>query len=250
MSEGTKIIINQEKNVSWAEISSSDEDEEKGLKVVQSPKVIRTEKYKNKRFVCSIMCVLILFIGYLLIMMWVFHANDEGSEGTSSSITARVGSFHHSHRIYRCDDRGFDCCYLYTEQHNYQFNPKYIVGKDEEGSNCPSLEAIVRRYNDYLELYEMNANCTEVVCCHVDNTKENKIRNNRDEVETLVIKSEVKPNNHLKSCPSIPHLMFMETHHYPDPNQDLYILGGLFALLCFWGICSNSSRGRRSRGRV
>ena len=155
----------------------------------------------------------------------------------------------HNHRIHRCDDRGFDCCYLYTEQHNYQFNPKYIVGKDEEGSNCPSLEDIVKRYNEYLEEYEMNANCSEVVCCHVDNTKENKIRNHRDEVETLVIKSEVKPNIHLKSCPSISHLMYMETQHYPDPNQDLYILCGLGVLLCCLGIFSNSSRGRRSRGR-
>lgn len=249
MSEESQKLTKQEKNVSWAEVSSSDEDEEKGLKAVQSPRVIRTDDYKNKRFICSMGCVLILFIGYLLLMQWVFYVNDGGSEGTSSSIAARVGAFHHNHRVYSCDDRGFDCCYLYTEQHNYQFNPKYIVGKDEEGSNCPSLEAIVRRYNDYLELYEMNANCSEVTCCHVDNTKENKIRNHRDEVETLVIKTEVKPNNHLKSCPSISHLMYMETHDYPDPNQGLYIIGALFALLCCWGICSNSSKVRRSRGR-
>tara|TARA_Y100001958_G_scaffold154556_1_gene143710 strand:- start:610 stop:1434 length:825 start_codon:yes stop_codon:yes gene_type:complete len=271
MSEEAQKLTNQEKNVSWAEVSSSDEDEEKGLKAVQSPRVIRSDDYKNKRFICSMLCVLILFIGYLLLMLWLFHVNDEGSEGYhgsqeiseypessdssgyhSYSIEARAMFMGHNHRIHRCDDRGFDCCYLYTEQHNYQFNPKYIVGEDEEGSNCPSLKGIVGRYNDYLELYEMNANCSEVVCCHVDNTKENKIRNHRDEVETLVIKSEVKPNNHLKSCPSISHLMYMETQHYPDPNQDLYILGGLFALLCLWGICSNSSRGSRgsrSRGR-
>ena len=249
MSEESQKLTKQEKDVSWTEVSSSDEDEEKGLKAFQSPRVIRIDDYKNKRFICSMLCVLILFIGYLLLMLWVFHANDGGSEGTSSSITARAGGFHYNHRIHRCDDRGFDCCYLYTEQHNYQFNPKYIVGEDEEGSNCPSLKGIVGRYNDYLELYEMNANCSEVVCCHVDNTKENKIRNHRDEVETLVIKSEVKPNNHLKSCPSISHLMYMETQHYPDPNQDLYILGGLCALLCLWGICSNSSRGSRGRGR-
>ena len=235
MSEESQKLTKQEKNVSWAEVSSSDEDEEKGLKAVQSPRVIRTKDYKNKRFIFSMGCVLILFIGYLLLMQWVFHVNDEGSEGTSSSITARVGGFHHNHRIYRCDDRGFDCCYLYTEEHNYQFNPKYIVGKDEEGSNCPSLEAIVHRYNHYLELYEMDANCTEVVCCHVDNTKENKIRNHRDEVETLVIKSEVKLAG--PKCPSISELMYMEINHYPDPNQDLYIIGGLFALLCLWGIC-------------
>ena len=77
----------------------------------------------------------------------------------------------------------------------------------------PTLKEIVNKYNEYLELYEMTANCSEVVCCHVDNTEENKVRNHRDEVETLVIKSEVKPNNHLKSCPSISHLMYMETQH-------------------------------------
>jgi hypothetical protein len=238
MSEGTKIIINQKKNVSWAEVSSSEEDEEQGLKAPQSPKVIRTDKYKNKRFICSMVCVLLLFIWYLLIMQWMFHANDEGSGETDGPITARVGRFHHNHRIHRCDDRGFDCCYLYTEQHNYQFNPKYIVGKDEEGSNCPSLEGIVGRYNDYLELYEMNANCTEVPCCHVDNTRENKIRNHRVEVELLEIKSELKVINHVNTCPSINDLMFMETHHYPDPNQDLYIMVALFGLLFFWGLCS------------
>jgi len=246
MSEETKILTKQEKNVSWAEVSSSEEDEEQGLKAPQSPKVIRTDDYKNKRFIFSMVCLLILFITYLLIMLWVFHANDEGSEGTSSSITARVGHFHHNHRIHRCDDRGFDCCYLYTEQHNYQFNPRYMVGKDEEGSNCPSLEAIVGRYNDYLELYEMNVNCTEVSCCHVDNTKENKIRNHRDEVETLEIEMQFKVINHVTTCPSIPDLMFMETHHYPCPNQDMYILGVLFGLICFWGICSNG----RPRSRM
>ena len=262
MSEESQKLTKQEKNVSWIEVSSSDEDEEKGLKAVQSPRVIRTDDYKNKRFIFSMGCVLILFIGYLFLMQWVFYVNDGGSEEISEypessdssgyhsySIEASARFMGHNHRIHRCDDRGFDCCYIYTEQHNYQFNPKYIVGEDEEGSNCPSLKAIVGRYNDYLKLYEMNANCTEVACCHVDNTQENKIRNHLDKVETLEIQSEVKPNNHLKSCPSISHLMYMETHHYPDPNQDLYILCGLGVLLCCWGMCSNSSKGHRSRGR-
>ena len=234
MSEESQKLTKQEKNVSWTEVSSSDEDEEKGLKAVQSPRVIRTEDYKNKRFIFSMGCVLILFIGYLFLMQWVFHVNDGGSEGTSSSITARIGGFHH--RIYRCDDRGFDCCYIYTEQHNYQFIPKYIVGKDEEGSNCPSLEAIVGRYNHYLEIYEMDANCTEVKCCLVDNTQENKIRNHQDEVETLVIKSEVKLGGN--KCPSISHLMYMETHHYPDPNRDIHMMIILFCILLFWGLFS------------
>ena len=238
MSEGTKIIINQKKNVSWAEVSSSEEDEEKGLNSPHSTNVILKEDYKNKRFISSLVCVLILFIGFLFIVYCVFHVNDEGSEGTISSITARIGGFHHNHRIHRCDDKGFDCCYLYTEQQHYQFNPRYMVGKDEEGNNCPSLEGVVGRYNDYLEIYELNANCTEVQCCHVDNTKENKIRNHRDEFEILEIKSESKVINHVTTCPSIPRLMFMETHHYPDPNRDLYIIGGLFAILFCWGLCN------------
>ena len=82
----------------------------------------------------------------------------------------------------------------------------------------------------------MNANCSDVVCCHVDNTKENKIRNHLNEVETLVIESEVKLGG--TKCPSISDLMFMETHNYPDPNRDLYIIGALFGILFFWGLCS------------
>ena len=92
-------------------------------------------------------------------MMWLFHVNDEGSEGYhgsqeiseypessdswdnhSYSIEARLIGGMHNNKIHRCDDRGFDCCYLYTEQHNYQFNPKYIVGEDEEGSNSSYLK--------------------------------------------------------------------------------------------------------------
>lgn len=270
----TQKLTHQEKTVSWAEISSSEEDEEQGLKSTEPSNVILIDKenYKNKKFICSMLCLLILFIVYLLLMNWVFHVNDGGSQeyhGSqeiseypessdssgyhSYSITARLGGvMAHHNRVHRCDDRGFDCCYLYTEKHNYQFNPKYIVGEDEEGSNCPSLKDIVGRYNEYLKLYEMNANCTEVVCCHVDNTQENKIRNHRDEVETLVIKK-VKQNNNLKSCPSISHLMYMEMNHYPDPNQDLYILVGLLALLCcLLGLSSNGYRYRnhpRSRSR-
>lgn len=240
--ETQNLTLIQEKKVTWSEVTSSDEDEdedeEQGLKIPRSPKIIRTDDVRNKKYIYSMLCLLLLFIGYLYLMLWVFHANDEGSEDKSISITARVGAFHHNHRIYRCDDRGFDCCYLYTEQHDYQFNPRYIVGKDEEGSNCPSLEDIVKRYNDYLEEYEINANCTEVQCCHVDNTKENKVRNHRDEVETLVIESEVKMINQVSTCPSIPHLMFMETHGYPDPNQDLYIMASLVGILFCWGLYS------------
>lgn len=237
MSEETKKLTNQEKIVSWQELSSSS-DEEEG-KAPQSPKVIRTgNEYRNKRFICSMLCLLILFIGYLLIMQWVFHENDGTYEPISDSIMASANRFHHNSRIHRCDDRGFDCCYIYTEQHNYQFNPRYILGKDEQGSNCPSLKDIVNRYNNYLELYEMNANCTEVQCCHVDNTKENKIRNHRDEVETLVIESELNVINHVTTCPSIHHLMYMESHNYPDPNRDLYIIGGIFVILICWVLCS------------
>ena len=49
MSEETQKYANQRKSI-WAEVSSSDEDEEKGLKAVQSPKVIRTDYHKNKDF--------------------------------------------------------------------------------------------------------------------------------------------------------------------------------------------------------
>jgi len=225
--------IIHEKKVTWSEVTSSDEDEEQGLKIPQSPKIIRTDDIRNKRFICGLYVLLIVFVLYLLFLMQlIFHGNDEGSE----SITASLNRFHHNHRIYRCNDRGFDCCYLYTEQHNYQFNPRYMVGKDEGGSNCPSLEDIVNRYNDYLEYYEMNANCTDVQCCHVDNTKENKVRNHRDENEILEIRMELKVINGISTCPSILRLMYMETHGYPNPNRDLYILLGFFMLLFCWGL--------------
>lgn len=234
-------VLKNEKTITWSEVSSSD-DEEQGLKVPKSPNVVYTNDYKNRNCICALILCILIFVGYLLLMYWVMHVNDEGDQNISSSspedITARLIGGMHNRRIYRCDDRGFDCCYIYTNNHRYKFDPKYFVGRDEEGSNCPTLKEIVNKYNSYLEKYDISANCSEVPCCHVDNTKENNIRNHRDEYEILEIHEELKVIYRKTTCSSIPHLMYMYVHNYPDPNSDLYLLGGLLCIIICLNICN------------
>lgn len=239
------------KKVILSEVSSSD-DEEQGLKVPKSPNVVYTNDYKNISCICALILFILMFIGYIALMYWVMHV-DDGDDGdgrnisspSPEDITARFVM--HNHRTYRCDDGGFDCCYIYTNDHKYKFKPKYFVGRDEEGSNCPTLKEIVNKYNHYLEKYDISANCSEVPCCHVNNTKENKIRNHREEYEILEIHEEL---NKKKPCSSISYLMYIHVKNYPDPDQDLYILGVLLCIGgCLMSCGNNPPRRGKARGR-
>lgn len=239
--EGEMQKLTTQENTLSCDVSTSDEDEEIGLKAPQSPKVIRTG---GKRILYSMIVLFIILCMFLLIMIWVFQDNDYSgySHNPITQTTARI--YHHNHRIYKCDDRGYDCCYIYTKDNKYQFKPRYIVGIDEQGSNCPSLEMIVYKYNQYLELYNNNANCSETKCCLIDNTEENKFRNHHEEYELLQIETESKVINGVSTCPTIPHLMYMHANNYPDPNEDLYIILALLFVFIFFMGCGGKRPSR------
>jgi len=225
----------KEKSVTFSELdSSSDDDEEKCInspRTPTSPKVIHSGRNYERE--C---CVTFVIIFLLLLFMVVFKMlfSDSQTEDVSGQNKLLAKVYGHTNHIYRCDDRGFDCCYIYTKEKHIQINPRYIVEKDSVGSNCPSLTKLVNLYNDYLNEYDNNVNCSKVTCCEIDNSEEIKERYGSDDHEMLEVDVESKHGG--STCPKATELISKYVHNYPSPYEDLYLLTILGAIVCCLGI--------------
>ena len=231
------------KSVSWQDSKTSDSDEENGTNsspAPSSPKVIRPNKKCSMRR-CIVFLVLVIILIVCIIFKLLFYNSIPTQDDVSGSnkLLAKVYS-HDNHYVHRCDDRGFDCCYIYTAEKNIQISPRYIVAKDESGSNCPSLKKLVNGYNDYLNDYDNNVNCSEVSCCKIDNSKENKIRYNHDFHEILEVELKAKNNNGVSTCPKVDELISKYIHNYPSPYEDIIFLSILGVIICCLGISSRN----------
>jgi len=241
MEEENKSLTKQEKNVSWAEDSSSDEDEEKGInspRTPTSPKVILSDRNYERECCVSFVIIFLLLLFMVVFKMLFPDSQTEDVSGTNK-LTAKIYG-HSNHHHYRCDDRGFDCCYIYTKGHNYQISPRYIVAKDEVSSNCPSLTRLVNGYNNYLNDYDNNVNCTEVTCCKIDNSEEIKVRYHSDAHELLEVNLESKEKGGKSTCPKIEELISKYVHNYPSPYEDYILLSILGVIVCCLGITSRN----------
>ena len=104
-------------------------------------------------------------------------------------------------------------------------------------------------YNNYLNEYDNNVNCTEVTCCKIDNSEEIKVRYHSDAHELLEINLESKGKGRRNTCPKIEELISKYVHNYPSPYQDLILLAVLGTILCCLGSTSSSKSRSRSRPR-
>lgn len=241
MEDEKQNLTKQEKSVSFSDKLSSDEDdneeydEEKGN---NSPKVIYSGRNYERECCVSVVIIFLLLLFMIVFKMLFSDSQTEDVSGTNK-LSAKLYS-HNNHHIHRCDDRGFDCCYIYTKEKHIQIDPRYIVETDSVGSNCPSLTKLVNGYNHYLNEYDNNVNCTRVTCCEIDNSEEIKERYGSDAHEMLEVELESKSEHGRSTCPKVNELISKYIHNYPSPYEDLYLLAILGAVLCCIGIGSKN----------
>ena len=239
MKEEKQTLTKKEKSVTFSEVSS--EDEEQGFnspRKPSSPKVIRPER-NYERECCITFVIIILLVLFMIVFKMLFPDSQTEDVSGTNKLTAHLYSHNYRHH-YRCDDRGFDCCYIYTKGHNYQISPRFIVAKDEVSSNCPSLTKLVNGYNNYLNDYDNNVNCTEVTCCKIDNSEEIKVRYHSDAHELLEVNLESKEKGGKSTCPKIEELISKYVHNYPSPYEDYILLSILGVIVCCIGITSRN----------
>jgi hypothetical protein len=246
MEEGKNYPTKKGMSVSFTDLETSDLDEEKGINSPRSPtspKVIISARNYERECCVSFVIIFLLLLFMVVFKMLFPDSQTEDVSGTNK-LTAKIYS-QYSRNHHRCDDKGFDCCYIYTKGHNYQISPRYIVAKDEVSSNCPSLTKLVNGYNNYLNDYDYNVNCTEVTCCKIDNSEEIKVRYHSDAHELLEVNIESKGKGRKNTCPKVEELISKYIHNYPSPYEDMILLSILGAILCCLGI--SSSRGGKRR---
>jgi len=239
MEEEKQTLTKKEKVVTISEVSSEDEDEEQGFnspRKPSSPKVTISSRNYERECCVSFVIIFILLL-FMVVFKMIFPDSQTEDVSDTNKLTAHLYGKHSRHH-YRCDDRGFDCCYIYTKGHNYQIPPRYIVAKDEVSSNCPSLTKLVYGYNNYLNDYDYNVNCTEVTCCKIDNSEEIKVRYHSDAHELLEVNLESKEKGGKSICPKIEELISKYIHNYPSPYEDVILLSILGVIVCCLGFSS------------
>ena len=197
----------------WETLDATDNDEQ-----------TKMDKSKRLKKTCCILFVLVVLV---VLLIWSTTRNlyyDSGEE-QDIPITARIYG-HVRFKKYHCDDKGFDCCYIYTRDKRYKIDPRYIVASDKDSSNCPTFSEIVNKYKHYINKYEREDKCTNTHCCKLDVTYDLQKRYNGHINNTII-----DVNKHI--CPNIYHMIYLHTHGYPDPDTDLIIMVILLSLLFF-----------------
>lgn len=203
----------------WETLDTTDKDEQ-------------TKMDKSKRLK-KIYCILSIIVSLVVLITWSITRNlyyDSGEE-QDIPITARIIGHGH-YKKYHCDDMGFDCCYIYTQDKQYKIDPRYVVASDKESSNCPTFVEIINKYKQYIHKYEREDNCTNTQCCKLDVTYDLQKRYN-DHINNTIIDI----NKHI--CPNIYHMIYLHTHGYPDPDLDFELLLGFIVFTLFVWLCTN-----------
>lgn len=201
----------------WETLDTTDNDEQ-------------TIPDKSKRLKKTY-CILFIIVVLVVLIIWSTTRKlyyDSGEE-QDIPITARIMGHY---KKYHCDDKGFDCCYIYTRDKKYKIDPKYIVAEDSNSSNCPTFMEIINKYKQYIHKYEREDNCTNTECCKIDVTYDLQKRQYSNINKPII---DVNKNK----CPSIFHMIYLNTHGYPDPDCDYYILVGLLLIVILMWLCDN-----------
>ena len=154
----------------------------------------------------------------------------------------------------RCEDTEFGCCEVFEDcsvsEDSYETKTYHLSRKfklDKEGSNCPTLEEIVKLYkknNDMGECQDPSTDYTSHGCCSIPTTCDKIIKNNetftnqtyqvdrllREDINLYIQKNDINGSN----CPTIQEIVTYYDTYY-NVNHLLFGIG--FILLVF-GILS------------
>ena len=219
-----------------------------------------TVKPVRKRKCLVVMCLVIVGTTLCLGSLFLLNNQDLDSENElSAKIVGCYSCYKHDlkedggiiHRPKRCEDTEFGCCEVFGdcsvsgdsyETKAYHLSRKFKL--DKEGSNCPTLEEIVKLYkknNDMDECQDPSTSYSEHGCCSVLTTCDKIIKNNetlnqtlnnqedrllREDINLYIQKSDINGSN----CPTIQEIVTYYDTYY-NVNHLLFGIG--FILLVF-----------------
>jgi hypothetical protein len=212
----------------------------------------------RKRKCLGVMCLVV--VGFILCLGSLFLLNNQDLDSDnelSAKIIGCYSCYKHDlnedggiiHRPKRCEDTEFGCCEVFGdcsvsgdsyETKAYHLGRKFKL--DKEGSNCPTLEEMVKLYkknNDMDECHDPSNSYTEHGCCSVLTTCDKIIKNNetlnqtysedrllREDINLYIQKNDINGSN----CPTIQEIVTYYDTYY-NVNHLLFGIG--FILLVF-----------------
>ena len=230
----------------------------------KTTKTTKTNSLRTRKCLASV-CLVFFAATLCLGSLFILNNQDLDSENElSAKIIGCYSCYKHDlkedggiiHRPKRCEDTEFGCCEVFGdcsvsgdsyETKTYHLSRKFKL--DKEGSNCPTLEEIVKLYkknNDMDECHDPSTSYTTHGCCSVLTTCDKIIKNNetftnqtlnnqedrllREDINLYIQKNDINGSN----CPTIQEIVTYYDTYY-NVNHLLFGIG--FILLVF-GILS------------
>jgi hypothetical protein len=143
----------------------------------------------------------------------------------------------HYHKTRKCSDYKYGCCEIYYGCNNdnyltFTISPYRIVKHDESGSNCPSLNELVNRYN---EMNPRKTSCrdSDHGCCKLNTQCDTSVRGHNT-TKTYTYLNIPKNDDIGYNCLS-PHDLIVEYQNYwIDGTLDSVITFiVIVAIICF-----------------
>ena len=226
--------------------------------------VVKVKPLRTRKCLAS-MCLVISATTLCLGSLFILNNQDLDSDNElSAKIVGCYSCYKHDlkenggiiRRPKRCEDTEFGCCEVFGDcsfsEDNYETKAYHLSRKfklDKEGSNCPTLEEMVKLYkknNDMDECHDPSTDYTSHGCCSVVTTCDKIIKNNetfinqtlnnqvdrllREDINLYIQKNDINGSN----CPTIQEIVTYYDTYY-NVNHLLFGIG--FILLVF-GILS------------
>ena len=208
----------------------------------------------------ALVCLVVVGTTLCLGSLFLLNPNLDSENELSAKIAGCYSCYKHDlkedggiiHRPKRCEDTEFGCCEVFGDcsfsDDNYETKAYHLSRKfklDKEGSNCPTLEEMVKLYkknNDMDECHDPSTSYSEHGCCSVLTTCDKIIKNNetlnnqtlnnqedrllREDINLYIQKKDINGSN----CPTMQEIVTYYDTYY-NVNHLLFGIG--FILLVF-----------------
>ena len=236
------------------------------LTTIEDPQ--QKEKKRNPHLVC--LGIFALVCSFILLVLVASRNFPKQERGNSLSASVYVSNFERPSK--NCEKTPHGCCEVYDHCHlhtdnNFTYRHETVYSSvetknDEEGSNCPRLVQMVRKYNvNYYPSEDRNFEClsSEFGCCTVDISCDQYVHygiemSHKKDINasgmgppTLINLNIVKLNSEGLNCPQVDRIVYYYNVDYPSvpgivSSIILLFLGFLVMMHCIFQcieICSH-----------
>ena len=205
------------------------------LTTIEDPK--KKKKERNPCLIC--LGIFTLVCSFILLLHVASRNFPNHTEGSPLSASVYVSNFERPSK--NCDKTPHGCCEVYDHCHiltdnNFTYRHETVFSSvetkhDEEGSNCPRLVQMVRKYNvNYYPSEDRNFQClsSEFGCCTIDiscdqyvhygieMSQKNDINASQMGPPTLINLNIVKLNSEGLNCPQVDRIVYYYNVDYPN----------------------------------